>query len=44
MTFYADSSILRKIPGDLIARGGRHCRRQEASVTSSAAAAYALWS
>lgn len=28
MTFYADNSILAKIPGDLIARGGRHCRRQ----------------
>lgn len=28
MTFYADKSILAKIPGDLIARGGRHCRRQ----------------
>ena len=28
MTFYADDSILAKIPGDLIALGGRHRRRQ----------------
>jgi hypothetical protein len=28
MSFYADNSILAKIPGDLIACGGRHRRRQ----------------
>jgi hypothetical protein len=28
MTFRTDNGILAKMPGDLIARDGRHCRRQ----------------